>query len=477
MHALKFLFWLGLIILRQHIDALPTTFSIRPVPYSQHTEIRSSSFQQEHGSELKLSRLFGRVPPKQGTSAPKAPVTNPVTKPGSNDKGGNITPDDKKDKGKGPVPQTPAAQIPKDKKDKEYLLGKCGHRVDEGSIKNVDRTGKTPARRPKIINALKTPKAQKAKNRPDNAKDDWVPSVTGTKSMLVCGPQVHMVFPNYPSSGDAIDTSRAKWGKEMAAYNAKVIDPCKNDYTFGKLSFPESKTDNIHQYLKASTDGKKKDSQDIWQTEHVMDAQIMKRFFQDMFEDVTVTDKTKEGNEVAGSKRLATIKRTDIPTQWISSAKGTAAKQDQCDYLDQFWTKRWADKGANASMYNSIADHRRCLSHDSKESLRFGFPSTASGVPRIVANCDGIVAELLKAYPSEELHEIELLLLPGRLNNKKASLFSIDGHNVISTDKFEKLAFHEKVDELREVILLMGVSTIFVPFWRVCADFPVPQYP
>lgn len=90
-----------------------------------------------------------------------------------------------------------------------------------------------------------------------------------------------------------------------------------------------------------------------------MDAQIMKRFFQDMFEDVTVTEKTKEGNEAIGFKRLAKIKRTDIPTKWISSARGIADKQDQCDYLDQFWTKRWADKKENASTYNPSSDHRR----------------------------------------------------------------------------------------------------------------------
>jgi hypothetical protein len=39
---------------------------------------------------------------------------------------------------------------------------------------------------------------------------------------------------------------------------------------------------------------RKKDPMDIWQTEHVMDAQIMKRFFQDMFKDVTVTDRTRD---------------------------------------------------------------------------------------------------------------------------------------------------------------------------------------
>lgn len=141
MCALKFLFWLGLIVLHQHINAFPTTFSIRPVPYSQHTEIRSSVFQQEHGAVPRRSRLFGRVPPKQGTSVSKPPVTNPVTKPEPNNKGDNTPPDDKKDKGNGPVPKTPDAQIPKDKTDREYLLGKCGYQVAEGSIKNVDRTG------------------------------------------------------------------------------------------------------------------------------------------------------------------------------------------------------------------------------------------------------------------------------------------------------------------------------------------------
>ena len=455
MHALKLLFWLGLIILHQNINAFPTTFSIRPVLYPQHTEIQSTGLQQEHGAGLRRSRLFGRVPPKQGTSAPKAPVTNPLSKPGPNNKGSNIPPDDKKDKGKGPAPQTPAAQIPKGQTDKKYFLGECGFQDEGDSIRNVDRTGKTPARKPKTINALKTPKAPKAKNKPANADDDWAPPVTGTKSMLVCGPRVNMNFPNYPSSGDVTATThREKYEKIMVAYNAKVIDPCKDDYTFGKLPFPKSKEDGVYSYHKKSEGTTKKDDADIWQTEHVMDAQILKRFFQDMFEDVTVTDRTREVNEVTGSKRLATIKRTDIPAQWVSSAKGTATKQDQCDYLDQFWTKRWANKGANASTYNRA-------------------PSTGHAVPKIskdrsVANQTIIVAELLGVYPSDNHHEVELLLLPGRLNNKKASLFSVDGHNVISTEKFAKLSFHEKVDELRELILLMGVSTTNIPLLREC---------
>ena len=73
------------------------------------------------------------------------------------------------------------------------------------------------------------------------------------------------------------------------------------------------------------------------------------------------------------------------------------------------------------------------------------------------------MAQLLRAYPSDSLYQIELLLLPGRLNNKKSALFSIDGNNVISTEKFTDMPFHEKVDELREVILLMGVSALDIP--------------
>ena len=68
-----------------------------------------------------------------------------------------------------------------------------------------------------------------------------------------------------------------------------------------------------------------------------------------------------------------------------------------------------------------------------------------------------LVAKLLSLYPSEKQHEVELLLLPGRLNNKKASVFSIDGDNVVSPEEFAKMTFHQKIDELREIVLLMGV--------------------
>ena len=91
MRDLNFLFWLGFIILHQYIDAFSITFSIRPVPYtipySQHTKTPSSGFQQEHRAGLRRSRLLGRVPSKQETFAPKAPVTNPVKQPGPNNKG------------------------------------------------------------------------------------------------------------------------------------------------------------------------------------------------------------------------------------------------------------------------------------------------------------------------------------------------------------------------------------------------------
>ena len=66
----------------------------------------------------------------------------------------------------------------------------------------------------------------------------------------------------------------------------------------------------------------------------------------------------------------------------------------------------------------------------------------------------------------------EMLLVPGRLNNKKNHLFGVDGHNVISTDKFAKMSLHQKVDELRELVLLIKVSRVYTPLVQNWADIP-----
>jgi hypothetical protein len=68
------------------------------------------------------------------------------------------------------------------------------------------------------------------------------------------------------------------------------------------------------------------------------------------------------------------------------------------------------------------------------------------------------VKHLLSVYPGFEDHKTEMLLLPGRLNNKKAQLFGLDGHNVISTEEFSDMPFHQRIEELRELVLLIEVS-------------------
>jgi hypothetical protein len=64
-------------------------------------------------------------------------------------------------------------------------------------------------------------------------------------------------------------------------------------------------------------------------------------------------------------------------------------------------------------------------------------------------------------FPGDNEYAKELLLLPGRLNKKKSFLFSTKkkvGLNVIAVEKFGKMPFHQRINELREVVLLIDVS-------------------
>jgi hypothetical protein len=68
------------------------------------------------------------------------------------------------------------------------------------------------------------------------------------------------------------------------------------------------------------------------------------------------------------------------------------------------------------------------------------------------------VTHLLSVYPGIDQHQAELFILPGRLNNMKNQLFSVRGLNVISKTRFVAASLHQKVNELREAILLIKVS-------------------
>jgi hypothetical protein len=75
-----------------------------------------------------------------------------------------------------------------------------------------------------------------------------------------------------------------------------------------------------------------------------------------------------------------------------------------------------------------------------------------------------VVTYLLSVYPGEKEHTSELLLLPGRLNRLKSLLFNVDAKNVLAvgTGKNPKpKPFHQRVDEMWEVVLLVDVGCHF----------------
>ncbi|KAJ4343362.1 hypothetical protein N0V95_006696 [Ascochyta clinopodiicola] len=417
MRPSQVIIWFGALVLHDGATGHPAALTLFAEHNRGRVGLTAADYHLDLREEVKidqhLSDISKRAPPKKGTGSGR---TSPTQDP------------PKQDKGKGKAdPQTPAPTKDKNKSkgDTVYMLGECGTERPGTLIKNLDKTGKTPARKPKTPKQPKTPKPPKSTD--DGEEDDELDKApsdksSGTKRMQMCKDKVDLAFPDYPSSGDVLEkaSTKEKWKGKLNTYNVENENPCKNDYDFKKLPFPSTKIDGVHTPLK---DVKKDYARDIWQTEHVMDAQILKRFFQELFEGVDKPTAEK-----------ARIERTDVPTEWISSIKGKAAKQDQCDYLKQFWNTRWGgvagvDPAGNAMKY------------------------------------------LLSEFPGEDKYANEMLLLPGRLNNKKNQLFGIKGHNVIALKKFSSMPLHQKLDELREVVLLIAYlnEPEFRKHWKAVA--------
>lgn len=139
----------------------------------------------------------------------------------------------------------------------------------------------------------------------------------------MCTRKVTLEFPDY-SSGGAFLTSdaatKAKW-KDVAAYNAKVLDPCRDDCTFGEVKFPIGQNNDLYTPKKLPGAKDKTHFKYQWETEHVMDAQIVTRFMQDMFE-----------------SRTAKIRTSMIPKMWKNSGAGDGYARsyvyNQCSYLE-----------------------------------------------------------------------------------------------------------------------------------------------
>jgi hypothetical protein len=299
-----------------------------------------------HGIERRAGKKGKDKGKGKATSPPQTPQKPPSKPPASNNPpkkpNGPATPPQTPAK----PPQTPANPPPSSSKSKAFDLGECGSEGKGKQIKNAGQPGQTPAKPPNQI--PKTPKTPRPKKEPSTADDPTdngveVAPANGEKKLFMCGRRVVLDFPRYPSSGDVVKIS--SWKSKIDAYNAVDVNPCNDNYNLGKVIFPKTTTDGIFPLKKVPTGIRPDPSKDIWDTEHVMDAQILKRFFTEMFAEGPV------------------IKHNALPARWRSSEKVTrASKQTQCDYLHQFWIKRWeapTNNGAsNASMYEQCRKFR-----------------------------------------------------------------------------------------------------------------------
>jgi hypothetical protein len=131
-------------------------------------------------------------------------------------------------------PQTPANPPTPPVSNKKYpvfYLGECGSQGLGKKLGNQGAPANTPVRKPnQIPQTPKTPKTSDDEEDDDHLKE-------GTKVLDLCKKRVTMDFPNYPSSGTFFTSNVDAIWKNVLAYNAKVLDPCKNDYSFGKVTF------------------------------------------------------------------------------------------------------------------------------------------------------------------------------------------------------------------------------------------------
>ncbi|KAJ4370344.1 hypothetical protein N0V86_009081 [Didymella sp. IMI 355093] len=213
------------------------------------------------------------------------------------------------------------------------------------------------------------------------------------KALDACENNVSLSFPTYPDSGDM--TKQAKLKKIIKAYNAVVVQPCSDDYRFDIVVYPPTTSANLY-----TPPGKK--TPDLWNGEHVMDAQLVQDFISTV------------GKHLTAAQMPVAYRESPFPTN------RKMEDPDGCDYLYEFWNERkdppTSDKAIDAMTY------------------------------------------LLQVYPGKAgPYTKEMTLLPGRLNGKKERLFSGNGKNIIAPDKWKKAAYDEKINELRECILLVQV--------------------
>lgn len=174
----------------------------------------------------------------------------------------------------------------------------------------------------------------------------------------------------------------------MKAYGTSRPDPCDDDYDLKKVTYPTTQGQGLYN--------------ERWDTEHVMDAQIIQQFF------------------VYLNKNLPT---TRMPQMWWSmntqqQKLGHFSTPNAARYMRDFWEHRKGTGGKTAGDY------------------------------------------LLEVYPGTHQYTDELTLLGHGINRKKESIFGEDAGHCIGSTNWRNSDFWGKVDKLRECVLLAKVRCL-----------------
>ena len=111
-----------------------------------------------------------------------------------------------------------------------------------------------------------------------------------------------MKFPTHPTSGEAIKAARYR--TLIQAFGTKKARPCDDDYALVKLPFPKTQGESLND--------------ELWNTEHVMDAQIVQGFFESVV-----------------------AKKKPQPSSWLFKSGTTKVPAPTMEnYLKEFWNLR-----------------------------------------------------------------------------------------------------------------------------------------
>ena len=199
-----------------------------------------------------------------------------------------------------------------------------------------------------------------------------------------------MEFPKYPTFEEMLPELR-KYKDLIDPYGPRQPDACSDDYVMTMLAFPTRQGEG--------------NGGAEWQTEHVMDAQIVQNFFQ----------------------HLMTQRFAQIPRRVLTAKQGKKSQYDSpttTEYFTEFWQTRKID----AKNKDGSISKRTAMRH------------------------------LLLQFPGTEDFTEELTLLSEWINLKKGIVFRFKRSDCIGKTRWNGLNFDDKIQELRDCVLLAKVS-------------------